>query len=238
LGRSSGAVGASTLPHLYSSTQPLRPSGVARGMAGRPHPPAGRGVGNPGFPTPLREGAASHTLPRAGGGGVRCGRPRAGRPAPSRGREAGASRCDRQAPRQYQIASVPVRYRRLSVRPLYYGLPRSCAPWWNEQAFSWTGAALPHPPTGWASGETRFPQTPASGSGPLAGGGVGLRWERQLAADVWPSRGWGVGKPAFPTPRSERLYRFSLMASHWLNSTPPQLYSSPKPCVGAVEPWR
>jgi len=27
------------------------------------------------------------------------------------------------------------------------------------------------------------------------------------------------------------LYRFSLMASHWLSSTPPQLYSSPKPCV-------
>jgi len=27
------------------------------------------------------------------------------------------------------------------------------------------------------------------------------------------------------------LYRFHLMASHWLSSTPPELYSSPKPCV-------
>jgi len=28
---------------------------------------------------------------------------------------------------------------------------------------SWEGFALPNPPTGWGSGETRFPQTPRRG---------------------------------------------------------------------------
>ena len=48
--------------------------------------------------------------------------------------------------------------------------------------------------------------------------------------------GWGNRVSPPPSPRAyvmvfEKLYRFYLMASHWLSSTPPQLYSSPKPCV-------
>ena len=144
---------AHTLPRAGGWGNPVSPHPCSRARPSR-----GRGMGEPGSPmftsgpigcvgTPTwcnkvvpERAQPSHTLPRG---------------------ETGVSRCDRQAPRQYQIASVPVRYRRLSVRPLYYGLPRSCAPRWNEQAFSWAGAALPHPPTGWGSGETWFPQTPA-----------------------------------------------------------------------------
>jgi len=204
-----GGVGAG-FPRPYAGPPP------GKGCA-PPDPPAGGGMGKPGFPTPLLQQPmftlAIWVCYNSAHCSINCKRPgiAGGPPAADQMRASG--------PRSRPIFTVAVH----AAPPHTDGM---------KKGSSCEGAALPDPPTGRGYGETRFPRTPARGlrpPRPSGRRGYGeTRFPRTPARGLRPprpSRGRGRGETRFPrTParglRPPRPSRGRGRGETWFPHTP------------------